>query len=234
MYQIVILCGGVGSRMLPLTKNTPKAMLKINKKPFIFYQLKILEKYNFNEVIICAGHLSTVIKDFLKNKKFRFKLIFINDGKKLLGTGGAIKKIYNKLNNFFFVTYGDTILEINYDIFWNYFLRSSKNNIMSIKKNSSKFEKSNVRLINNKIFYKKSKSPDKKARYIDYGCCILDKSSFKKVRKKIFDLGDIFTDLCNKNLIDYFICKKNYYEIGSKKNYERIQKKFASIYKKIS
>ena len=108
---------------------------KINKKPFIFYQLKILEKYNFNEVIICAGHLSTVIKDFLKNKKFRFKLIFINDGKKLLGTGGAIKKIYNKLNNFFFVTYGDTILEINYDIFWNYFLRSSKNNIMSIKKN---------------------------------------------------------------------------------------------------
>jgi len=81
MRQIVILCGGVGSRIYPLTKHMPKAMLTIKGKPFLYYQLKVLEQFNFKEVILCTGFLSNKISNFFKKKNLSLKLKFLKMGK---------------------------------------------------------------------------------------------------------------------------------------------------------
>lgn len=231
MRQIVILCGGIGSRVYPLTKNKPKALLKVKKKPFLYYQLKLLEKFQFEEVILCTGYLSNKIEEFIKFNKFKFKIKVIKDGKQLLGTGGAIKKIMNQLDANFFVTYGDTILKIDYNLVWKKFIKSKKKNIMCIKLNSSQLEKSNVKIIKKKIFYKKTNNVDKKMKYIDYGCSILSKETFKLINKKKFDLGLVFEKLCNLSKIDFYLTKQNYFEIGSISSFKNFQKRFDKIYR---
>ena len=62
MYQIVIIAGGLGSRLGKLTQKTPKALIKIDKKPFIYYQLNQLSKQGFKKVVICVGYLGDKIK----------------------------------------------------------------------------------------------------------------------------------------------------------------------------
>tara|TARA_Y100000294_G_C8485788_1_gene308664 strand:- start:199 stop:891 length:693 start_codon:yes stop_codon:yes gene_type:complete len=230
MNQIVILCGGLGKRMYPLTKKTPKSLLKINKKPFLYYQLKLLEKFKFKEIILCVGHFSKDIIKFISKEKFKFKITIASDGKKLVGTGGAIKKILNILDDNFFVIYGDSLLKLNYNFFKKKFEKSNKDNIICIKLNKSKIENSNVKIFKNNIYYNKSNDLDSDYKYIDYGCSILSKKSFLYIKKNIFDLGFVFKKLCDKELIDFYITKNNYYEIGSKYGYKKLKSQFNKIY----
>jgi NDP-sugar pyrophosphorylase family protein len=230
MYQIVILCGGMGKRMYPLTKKIPKSLLKINKKPFLYYQLKILEKFNFKEIILCVGHFSNDIIEFISKEKFKLKITIASDGKKLVGTGGAIKKILNILDDKFFVIYGDSLLKLNYNLFKKKFDKSNKDNIMCVKFNKSKVENGNVKIFKNNIYYNKSDNLDSDYKYIDYGCSILSKKSFLSIKRNNFDLGFVFKKLCDKELIDVYITKNNYYEIGSKYGYKKLKAQFNKIY----
>ena len=119
---IVILTGGLGTRLFPKTKKIPKSLVKINSKPFLFYQLKLLEKKKFKKIIICTGYKSNLIKNYLKKNNFNLDIIISNDGKKQLGTGGAIKKTLNELDEKFFVIFGDSYLDLNYiNIYKKYF-----------------------------------------------------------------------------------------------------------------
>ena len=66
--KVVILAGGLGTRLSEYTKVIPKPMVKINKKPIINYIIEHYSKFGFNEFIIAAGYKGNVIKDYFKNK----------------------------------------------------------------------------------------------------------------------------------------------------------------------
>jgi len=69
--QIVILCGGLATRLGNIAKDTPKSMLKIKDKPFLQYQIEKLKKQKINDIILCVGHLSEQIENYFGNgKKF--------------------------------------------------------------------------------------------------------------------------------------------------------------------
>ena len=109
-FVVILLCGGKGTRVSKFTKQVPKCLIDINGKPFLYHQLKFLKKNNIKKVIISTGYLSTKIRDYLKKDikfiKFKIKV----DGKKLLGTGGAVLKSLKFLKRNFFVIYGDSYL----------------------------------------------------------------------------------------------------------------------------
>ena len=111
---IVILVGGLGKRLGNKVKNTPKPLLKINKKPFLEIVLNNLIKKGFKKIILCTGYLGYKIDNLIKKKKFKAKIIFSHDGKKLLGTGGAVKKALKYIDKNFFLMYGDTFLPVNF------------------------------------------------------------------------------------------------------------------------
>ena len=64
--QLVILCGGLASRIIKLTKKTPKSLLKFQKHPFIFYQLRWAKKNKFKDIILLTGHLHFEIRNYIK------------------------------------------------------------------------------------------------------------------------------------------------------------------------
>ena len=156
IYPVVILAGGIGSRLGKLTKKIPKALIKVNGKPFIYYQLKLLSKQGIKEVILCTGHLGDQIKKFVGNgKKFNLSIKYSHE-KKLLGTGGAIKNAFPFIKNNFFIMYGDTYLPINFKKIQDKYIKSKSKAMITIYKNKKNLDKSNVFFKKKNIIYNKN------------------------------------------------------------------------------
>ena len=111
--KAIILAGGRGKRLRPITDYVPKSLVPIKNIPIIEWQIKYLKKFGISEVIICSGYKTEMIEDYLKNKKLGIKITFSVENKPL-GTGGAIKKAGNKIKeNSFVVINGDIITNID-------------------------------------------------------------------------------------------------------------------------
>ena len=100
--QCVILCGGYGSRIYPITKNTPKPLIKYFKKPFLSYLIKSLRDQGFKKILILTYYKSSKFSKKLF-KDYRELEITIVKEKKKLGTGGSIVNSRKYLEKYFFV-----------------------------------------------------------------------------------------------------------------------------------
>ena len=111
--KVVILCGGLGSRLSEETRTKPKPMVRICGKPILIHIMEIYKKFGFNEFILASGYKHNYIKDyFKKNKKFNVKVVFT--GKNTL-TGGRILRLkkYFRTGENFMLTYGDGLTNQN-------------------------------------------------------------------------------------------------------------------------
>lgn len=111
--KAIILAGGRGKRLRPITDYVPKPLVPIKNIPIIEWQLKYLKKFGVSEVIICTGYKQEMIEEYLKIKNLGIKIKFSIE-KTPLGTGGAIKKAGKLIKDkSFFVINGDTITNID-------------------------------------------------------------------------------------------------------------------------
>ena len=110
--KAVILAGGRGKRLRPITDHLPKPLVPIGNTPIIEWQLSYLRRNKIDDIIVCAGYKSELIEDFLMQKKIRNVCISRED--KPLGTAGAIKKISPLITeDKFFIMNGDIITDID-------------------------------------------------------------------------------------------------------------------------
>ncbi len=111
--KAIILAGGRGNRLRPITDYVPKSLIPIKNIPIIEWQIKYLKKFGVSEVIICSGYKTEMIENYLNNKKLGIKISFSVEDMPL-GTGGAIKKAGKKINDkSFIVINGDVITNID-------------------------------------------------------------------------------------------------------------------------
>ncbi len=213
---IVILAGGMATRLYPVSLSVPKSLIDINGKPFIIHQLELLKQNGINEAVLCLGNLGKPIEELLGNKYANsVNLQYSYDGDILLGTGGAIKNAFNLITDPFMVMYGDSYLDIDYIEILNYFNNFDKLGLMSVLRNQGKWDKSNIIFRDGNII-KYDKKDDPEFDCIDYGFSILKKDAFKDfLYLRSFDLKDIFKNLISKNQMLGFEVHKRFYEIGS-------------------
>jgi glucose-1-phosphate cytidylyltransferase len=111
--KVVILAGGLGTRISEYTKSIPKPMIRIKRLPILVHIMKHYAKFGFNEFYIALGYKGNVIKNYFRNKKFNWKINLINTGKNTM-TGGRLKRLKKYLNKEnFFLTYGDGLSDVN-------------------------------------------------------------------------------------------------------------------------
>ena len=111
--QVVILAGGLGTRMSEYTKTIPKPMVKVNKKPIIFHIMKHYYSYGYDEFIVAGGYKSLIIKNYFDKYKFNWKTHVINTGLNTM-TGGRLKRLKEYIGNeTFMMTYGDGVSNLN-------------------------------------------------------------------------------------------------------------------------
>jgi len=125
--KVVILCGGLGSRLSEETKIRPKPMIKIGNLPIIVHIMKIYSKHGFNDFILAMGYKQKFIIDYFKSKKFKWKIKLVNTGKNTL-TGNRLLKLKKYLKNekTFFLTYGDGVSKINLNKLLNFHNKHKK------------------------------------------------------------------------------------------------------------
>jgi NDP-sugar pyrophosphorylase family protein len=112
--KAIILAGGRGTRLSPITDYIPKSLIPIKNIPIIEWQIKYLKKFGVNEIIICAGYKSKILENFLTMKNDPKVKITFSLEKTPLGTGGAIKQTASLIKEkSFFVLNGDVITNID-------------------------------------------------------------------------------------------------------------------------
>lgn len=127
--KAIILAGGRGKRLRPITDYVPKSLVPINNIPIIEWQIRYLKKFGIKEIIICTGYKAEMIKNFLAMKNNLGVKIKFSIEKTPLGTGGAIKQAGLSIKDkSFFVLNGDTITDINLNQ-----LAKKQNSIASIE-----------------------------------------------------------------------------------------------------
>jgi glucose-1-phosphate cytidylyltransferase len=122
--KVVILCGGLGSRLSEETKSIPKPMVKVGKLPIVQHIINFYKFYGYNNFILATGYKSKIIEKYYKNKK-NIKCIFT--GKDTM-TGGRLlrlKKYFNKNENFL-MTYGDGLSNQNINNLLKFHIKHKK------------------------------------------------------------------------------------------------------------
>lgn len=108
--QVVILCGGKGTRMGP--DELPKVLFRIGDKPILWHLMKIYAHYGYNDFILCLGYRKDAIRDYFSGVK-PWNIKFVDTGMDT-NTGGRIRKIKDYIKgDCFFATYGDGLADIN-------------------------------------------------------------------------------------------------------------------------
>lgn len=216
LETVLILAGGLGKRLHPLTEDIPKSLVPINNIPFIAYQLSYLSQKGVKQVVLCLGHFSDQIIDFLKSSgNFNLEISYSVE-EKPLGTGGAIMRASHLLGEDFGVLYGDSFLPIDFDEIYRVFKTSKKAGLMTIYKNKNELDGSNVIYKSGQVLAYSKTTQDPKMEYIDYGFSIFKKACFESLRHlESFDLSVLIDILINRRDLSGFVTTRRFYEIGS-------------------
>lgn len=225
MLPVVILAGGLATRLRPLTESVPKALIKVNDEPFISHQLRLLRKNNIQRVVMCVGYLGEQIIDYVGDgSRFNLQVTYSFDGPNLLGTAGAIKQALPLLSDAFFVLYGDSYLPCDYLAVQNAFITSGKLALMSIYRNDGLWDTSNVEFANDEILaYDKIERNDR-MQYIDYGLAIFNRSAFEIIPLATnYDLALLYQHLVQEKQLAAFEVTQRFYEAGSFTGIEELE-----------
>lgn len=216
-YPVVILAGGLATRLHPITETIPKSMIPIHGEPFIAHQLRLLKKNRIERVIMCLGFLGEQIINYIGNgQQFGLDVTYTHDGPTLLGTAGAIKNALSLVNNRFFVLYGDSYLLCPFLAIQKAFDKQHSSALMTIFKNNGQWDHSNVEFHHGIINAYDKIHRTANMHYIDYGLGLFDSSVFARIPDGIpYDLATVYQELLKENKLDAYVVSDRFYEIGS-------------------
>ena len=179
--KIIILCGGLGTRISEETRYKPKPMVEIGGLPILEHIINIYVKNGFSEFLLATGYKSEIIKNYFKlKKKKNIKIKCVFTGKKTL-TGGRIKRLkkFFKKNENFMVTYGDGLSNINIKNLLKFHLKHKKIATMSVIHPPARFGEV---IINNNFLKKFDEKPQIKTGWINGGFFVFNYKIFNFIK----------------------------------------------------
>ena len=220
-----ILCAGFGKRLNPLTLDTPKPLIKLNNIAVLETCINLIESLGIQQIIINTFYLKDQIHEFINNKKFKSKISIIEDGEKILDTGGGI-------NNMMKYTSENNVLIFNPDTIWKknyfneiiemenmYFSKKLKNILLLVKKELS-FDKN----LNGDFDLKENLIiKNNETKFIYTGCQIINKKLLSNYKDKIFSITNVWNDLIEKEELYGFETNNDFYHLTDLKTFKKLQ-----------
>ena len=231
MFKIntaIVLCAGYGKRLNPLTLKNPKPLLKLNDLTLLENTINLIKKLGISDIKLNTFYLKDQIKIFIEQKNFDVKIEIIEDGDKILDTGGGILNMTNSLNEEDFLVFNpDTVWSIDYLNYIKemenfYFSKKIQNILMVVNKNLS-FDKNlngDFCLFNNQLNKKKLN------QYIFTGCQIINKELFASIKNKSFSILQIWNDLIKENKLYGYESKNKFYHVSDLEIYNKLLKSY--------
>jgi NDP-sugar pyrophosphorylase family protein len=220
---VVILAGGLATRMRPATNTIPKSLLPVNGRPFADIQLTWLRSIGVTEVVFSIGYLGNAIRQHVADgNRFGLRVQYAEDGERPLGTAGALRAVIDAglVGESFGVINGDSYLSLNLPEVEAVFATSGRPALMTVMRNRNRWEASNAVFLEERVaVYDKSRPKEWRARmeWIDYGFAILSRPAVtdRVASGTVADLADLMRDLSMAGQLAGYEVSERFYEIGS-------------------
>ena len=220
-----ILCAGFGKRLNPLTLETPKPLIKLHNITVLETCINLIENLGIQKIIINTFYLKDQIHNFINHKKFKSKILIIEDGENILDTGGGIKNMMKHTNE-------DDVLIFNPDTIWKknysneiiemekmYFSKKLKNILLLVKKELS-FDKN----LNGDFDLKENliiKNNDRK--FIYTGCQIINKKLLSDYKDSNFSITNVWNDLIEKKELYGFETNNEFHHLTDLETFKKLK-----------
>lgn len=214
---VAVLAGGLATRLGSLVAGRPKALIEVAGRPFIDHQLALLRRRGLRRVVLCVGHLGERIRDHVgEGGAHGLEVHYSEDGERLLGTGGALKRAEQLLDEVFFVVYGDSYMDMDYGAALSAFSAAGKPVLMAVIENRDRWDRSNVVFRDGRLVRYDKRVPSPDMTHIDYGVALLHRSVLARIPAgQPSDLADLYAALSAEGEVTGFEVRERFYHIGT-------------------
>lgn len=223
--KAVILAGGLGTRLLPLTKKTPKPMLPLGKKPILEHLIDWNKKNGVKSIVLCVSHLRKSIEDYFGNgENFGVNIEYAISNKPL-ATAGQLKTAEEFIDDTFVCMYGDSIFDFSLRSMIKQHKAKRAFVTMSLNEYKTNLEYGVIDVSKTGKVLSWKEKPEIKAN-VNMGCYVMEPKVFNLIPKnKPYGMDDVIKKaMTNKKLVSSFITKKGFTDIGNKASYEKASK----------
>jgi NDP-sugar pyrophosphorylase family protein len=221
--QCVILAGGLGTRMRPMTEAIPKALIPVLGVPFAAWQLRHLASQGVDRVVYSIGYRGDMLREFVGDgSRFGLRVTWVDEGAELRGTGGALRLALEQaaLEDAFFVLYGDSYLPVRMDDVEQAWRASGEPALMTVMRNEGRWDASNAVFAEGRVVVYDKSWPEEwrsRMRWIDYGLSILTRPLIAEgiMPGTVADLADLLRGLSTAGRLAGLEVYDRFYEAGS-------------------
>ena len=233
---VVILAGGLATRMRPATESVPKALLPVNGKPFADIQLAWLRSLGVTDVVFSVGYLGdSIVRHVGDGGQFGLRVRYAADGERPLGTGGALRAVIDSsiVPEKFGVINGDSYLSLDLRRVEGAFAESGCPALMTVMHNRNRWEASNVVYQDGRVIVYDKTRPEAwrdRMQWIDYGFAVISRQAILDgvAPGASADLSDLMRDLSLSGRLAGFEVTERFYEIGSPQGLADLERHLAS------
>ena len=230
--KVILMVGGLGTRLRPLTETTPKPMLPVGGKPILQTIVEKFASYGFVNIVMCIGYKSQVIQDFFGDGgKFGVNIEYILEDKRM-GTAGALSLLSErqKPNEPFFVMNGDLLTNVNYESMLEFHLENEAKATMCVREYDFQVPYGVVNIEQGKITSIVEKPVHK--FFVSAGIYMLDASTIETIPKDVFyDMPTLFEEMikANDKTISFPI-REYWLDIGRMDEYEKANREYHEVF----
>lgn len=230
VHTAVILAADQGITFRPFTYEMPKAMLPIQGRPLLEHIIAGLRQFEIRDLFISVGYLKEKIESYFGNgSKFGVRITYVEQAKKDVGTGGALKQFQPRLTKDepFFLIYADVLTDINYGDFAR-FAAEHKSDIGALGLTTTATPElwGVVKLQGDRIveFIEKPSHDRARSHLISAGIYLFTPRIFSYIpkNKKIGLEKDVLPDLVKKHSLPGYVLQSPWYDISTPAEYEKV------------
>ena len=222
----IILCGGFGKRLNPITLKTPKPLIELKNITMLENCINTIIDLKIKKVLINIFHLGEQISNFIKEKKFPIDIEIIKDGDKILNTGGGILNMMNCSQDENFLIFNpDTLWKKDYvneiDKMESYYFQNNLDNILLVVNKRLSFDqklKGDFNMIDNIL-----KKKDGDANFIYIGCQILNKNLFRQYKVESFPINEIWDSLLIQEKLNGLESLNKFYHLTNLETFKKLE-----------
>ncbi|ABB43877.1 Nucleotidyl transferase [Sulfurimonas denitrificans DSM 1251] len=228
--RVILMVGGLGTRLRPLTENTPKPMLKVGNKPILQTIVEKFAEYGYTNIVMCVNYKSHVIENYFGDgSEFGVNIEYVLEDKRM-GTAGALSLLKTKPTEPFFVMNGDLLTNVNFAHLDNYHLSNNAMATMCVREYDFQVPYGVVSIKNSKILSIEEKPTHK--FFVSAGIYMLSPEILEYIPKnQFYDMPTLFEDLIskNKNVVS-FPLREYWLDIGRMEEFEKANNEYDEVF----
>ena len=228
--KVILMVGGLGSRLMPLTESTPKPMLHVGNKPILQTIVEKFASYGFTNITMCVNYKSDVIQDFFGDgANFGVNIDYLTEDKRL-GTAGALSLLDSEPQAPFFVMNGDLLTNVNFEHLLEFHQSNRATATMCVREYDFQVPYGVVNLQNGKITSIEEKPVQK--FFVSAGIYMLEPSCLEYIPKNDFyDMPTLFSKLIELGeATTSFPLREYWLDIGRIEEYEKANNEFRHVF----